>query len=99
MRPLVAAPMILARLSRIVKSWQLQTAKNRLSEVVDAAEEGTPQVITRHGRPTVVVVSIDQYDELVHAKGRFIDLLRRAPRISGGLDVRRSKDRGRKVVR
>ena len=38
--------------------WQLQTAKNRLSELVDAAVQNGVQVITRHGKPVVKVVAL-----------------------------------------
>jgi antitoxin Phd len=37
--------------------WQLQTAKAKLSELVDAAARGQPQRITRRGKSGVVVVS------------------------------------------
>jgi prevent-host-death family protein len=87
----------LSRLSRMARSWQLQTAKNRLSEVIDEAERGTPQIITRWGRSAVVVLSVETYEALVHEKGRLIDVLKRAPKIPGGLRVRRPKDTGRRV--
>lgn len=38
--------------------WQLQEAKNRLSEVIHAAEQSGPQTITRHGEPVALVVPI-----------------------------------------
>ncbi len=37
--------------------WQLQTAKVRLSELVEAALRGEPQRITRRGKDAVMVVS------------------------------------------
>lgn len=39
--------------------WQVQEAKNRLSELLDKAASEGPQVITRHGRPVAKVVSLD----------------------------------------
>ncbi len=39
--------------------WQVQEAKNRLSELLDRAALEGPQVITRHGRPVAKVVSLD----------------------------------------
>jgi hypothetical protein len=30
--------------------WPLQEAKNKLSEVIDRAAKGGPQVVTRHGK-------------------------------------------------
>ena len=39
-------------------------AKNRLSELLEAAENGEEVVITKHGRPTVVMLSIDDLESL-----------------------------------
>lgn len=43
--------------------WQLQVAKNRLSEVVDAAVMHGAQIITRHGKPIVKVVSLSVVEQ------------------------------------
>lgn len=77
--------------------WQLQDAKNRLSEVVDQAIGGEPQIITRRGTDTAVVLSFAEWSKLSRRRGRLIDVLRRAPRVPGGLDVARSTDTGRDV--
>ncbi len=45
--------------------WTLQDAKNKFSAVVDAAMAGTPQQVTRRGKPAVVVLSADDYQHLV----------------------------------
>ena len=45
--------------------WNLQDAKNRFSAVVDAALAGTPQEVSRRGKPAVVVVSAEAYARLV----------------------------------
>ncbi len=39
-------------------SWQVQEAKNRFSEVIEQALRHGPQVVTRHGKPVVHVVSV-----------------------------------------
>jgi prevent-host-death family protein len=39
-------------------TWQLQEAKNRLSEVIHAAQNQGPQTITRHGEPVAMVIPI-----------------------------------------
>lgn len=41
--------------------WSLQDAKNKLSEVVDAAVHGRPQLVTRRGVKTAVVMSYRDY--------------------------------------
>jgi len=44
-------------------SWSVQDAKNRFSEVVEAAQR-EPQTVTKHGKPAVVVVAAEQYERL-----------------------------------
>jgi prevent-host-death family protein len=44
-------------------TWSVQDAKNRFSEVVEAARR-KPQTVTKHGKPAVVVVAADEYDRL-----------------------------------
>ena len=44
--------------------WPLQEAKNKFSELVNAALAGEPQRVTRRGQPAVVVVSADEYERL-----------------------------------
>lgn len=44
--------------------WTLQDAKNRLSEVVERAQAGVPQPISKRGKPAVVVISQADYDAL-----------------------------------
>lgn len=45
--------------------WSLQDAKNKFSAVVDAACQGTPQLVTRRGTPAVVVISAEKYEEML----------------------------------
>lgn len=45
--------------------WTLQDAKNKFSAVVDAALAGTPQEVSRRGKPAVVVLSAADYQHLV----------------------------------
>ena len=44
--------------------WQLQEAKARRSELIDDTLEKGPQVVTRRGSDTAVVVSIDEWHKL-----------------------------------
>jgi prevent-host-death family protein len=43
--------------------WSVQDAKNRFSEVVEAARE-KPQTVTKHGKRAVVIVAAEEYDRL-----------------------------------
>ena len=79
------------------RSWQLQDAKNRFSEVVDGAIRNGPQIITRRGVEAAVVVSAADWGRLSRRRSPLIEVLRRAPRTPGGLDVSRARDTGREV--
>jgi prevent-host-death family protein len=48
------------------RSWSVQDAKNRFSEVVEAARR-RPQTVTKHGKPAVVVVDVAEYERLRRA--------------------------------
>jgi len=48
--------------------WQLQDAKSHFSELIDAALETGPQVVTRRGVDTAMVVSIDEWRKLKDEK-------------------------------
>jgi prevent-host-death family protein len=77
--------------------WQLQDAKNRLSEVVREAREQGPQIITVHGKDAVVVMSADEYRRLVPRKGTLVEFFRRSPLVGVDLELTRSQDTGRAV--
>jgi prevent-host-death family protein len=64
----------------------VQDAKNRFSEVVAAAKH-TPQTVTKHGKPAVVVVDVAEYERLrrferAHAPS-FADVLLSMPQDDG----------------
>ncbi len=45
-------------------TWQLQDAKARFSELIDASLREGPQVVTRRGVETAVVVPIEEWRRL-----------------------------------
>lgn len=45
--------------------WQLQEAKNNLSQVVKEADRGVPQFIAVRGKQWVVVISAHDYQKLM----------------------------------
>lgn len=45
--------------------WTVQDAKNKFSAVVEAALAGTPQEVSRRGKPAVVVLAVEEYQRLL----------------------------------
>lgn len=71
--------------------WNLQDAKARLSELVDRAQAGKPQVILRRGKPAAAVVSIEQYERLTPRKS-LISFLMSPPFYGSGLEIPHNTD-------
>jgi antitoxin Phd len=77
-------------------TWQLQEAKNKLSEVLDCAQTIGPQEITRHGKKTAVILSMNDFNRMLGKKEGLIDFFKKSPLC--GLDLDRQKDISRDVA-
>ena len=81
-------------------AWQLQTAKAQFSEVFRRARAEGPQRITRQGKEGVVMISDEQYGELVgraHQPKSLVQFFRASPLVGVELDLERARDVGRDV--
>ena len=76
--------------------WQVQEAKQRLSEVLRSAEAGDPQVISRHGKDVAVVIDIATYRSLVGVEVDLHTFLRHGPTLDD-LELERSPEPSRRV--
>ena len=77
--------------------WELQEAKSRLSELVEKAAAAGPQIITKGGTETVVVISVQEYQKLKEPRRHIVDLFLDSPLRGEDLDLTRNKDTGRDV--
>ena len=76
--------------------WQIQDAKNKLSEVINRAISQGPQVITKHGEKTVVVVAYTEYETLRKSQGKLSAFFSASP--LAGLDLTRDPSSPRQGV-
>ncbi|MCX7374505.1 MAG: type II toxin-antitoxin system Phd/YefM family antitoxin [Alphaproteobacteria bacterium] len=76
---------------------QLKDAKARLSAVVDAAMQGEPSIITRHGKPQAVVLGYEEWQRLLHAAPNFARLLMALPIDDGDAIFERDQTPPREV--
>ena len=79
------------------REWQLQEAKNRLSQVVDQALHDGPQTITLRGNPSAVVISFDEYHKLTRPSTSLTQFFRQSPLSDIDLDLSRKADLSREV--
>lgn len=78
-------------------AWTVAAAKAHLSEVIAQAQK-EPQTITRNGRPSVVMVSVEEWQRRVERKGSLARFLMESPLAGSGLDLDRVEDESREVV-
>ncbi|MFH1341199.1 MAG: type II toxin-antitoxin system Phd/YefM family antitoxin [Pseudomonadota bacterium] len=77
--------------------WTLAVAKARFSEVVDRAQAG-PQIITRNGKPSAVIVSAEEWARKTARKGTLAEFLLSSPLRGADLDLERQLDPPRDVT-
>lgn len=77
-------------------TWSVAEAKARFSEVLDQAR-GAPQIITRNGKRTAVIVSTEEWERRNNRAGTLADFLTASPLRGSGLRVTRAKDRPRDI--
>ena len=83
-----------------MNGWALQDAKGKFSELVDCALTKGPQLVTRRGKETVVVVAVDQFRQFVRKQGEesLADFFRHSPlRELESEWLERDRDTGRAV--
>ena len=94
------APPTAGRLKSAGTCWQLQSAKARFSEVFRRARSEGPQLITRQGKEGVVMISDEQYDQLVgkaHQPNSLVQFFRESPLVGAELNLEREKGEGREI--
>ena len=79
--------------------WMLQTAKNKFSELIERAQREGPQLVTRRGTDTAVVLSMEDFLALSGSVDvDLVDFFQRSP--LAGIDeelLSRTRDTGREV--
>jgi antitoxin Phd len=78
-------------------AWQIQEAKQRLSEVIRLANSDGPQLVTHRGAPTVWIISDKDYNKLTKHRESIVDFFQRSPHRDIDLQIERRKDLPRTI--
>ncbi len=81
----------------MLNHWQLQDAKNRFSKVVEMAVKSGPQVVTKRGVDTIVIISMEEYRKLTRPENDLLEFFDNSPLKGVDLDLERNKDLPREV--
>ena len=80
-----------------MRSWQVQEAKARFSDLLRDAAHSGPQQITVRGRAAAVVLSTEAYERLRGRKPSLVAFLRKSPLVGLELDLERDRSPARDV--
>lgn len=75
------------------RSWQIQEAKNKLSEIVEEAIAKGPQILTRKGLEVAVILSLNEYLQLKRKQASLSEFFRQSP--MADLDLERDRSPAR----
>jgi len=75
----------------MIQRWQLQEAKNKLSQLVNEAVSSGPQIITKRGVEVAIVLSVDEYNKMVATRGKLSDFFQESP--LAGVDLQLTRDK------
>jgi prevent-host-death family protein len=80
------------------RQWAVADAKARFSEMIDRALSEGPQLITRNGQKTVIVVSAEEWERRTRRQGNLAEFFAASPLRDSGLEVERLRDGPRDVT-
>jgi len=75
----------------MARIWQLQEAKNKLSQVVEEAISNGPQVITKRGVEAVIVLSYAEYQKMILSQKPLSVFFQESPLAEETLDLSRNR--------
>ena len=77
--------------------WPVATAKAQFSQLLEQAKSHGPQTVTRHGRPAIVVVSVQDWEAKAKRSQSLTEFLMHSPLRGSGLEARRLRGKWRKA--
>ena len=78
-------------------TWQLQEAKNKFSKLVERAQHEGPQFVTKHGKESVVILSVEEYKKIVKPKSNLVQFIQTSPLSKTLINIKRDKSLGRDI--
>jgi antitoxin Phd len=78
--------------------WKLQDAKSHFSQLVEDALFLGPQYVSRRGVESVVVLSANEYHDLISQKPSFSAFLRACPTMEEDFELVREQDFPRSIA-
>ncbi len=81
-----------------VKPLGIQDARQQFLAIAERAAGGEPQIITKHGKPFVVVISAAEWQAARPKQRTLLEALRSCPVSADDLDLTRSDEMPREIA-
>ena len=73
------------------RTWQLQEAKNRFSELIEKVHSEGAQRVTRRGKEVAVIISPEEFKRLAGPKDDLVSFFARSPLSGQEVDLERDR--------
>ncbi len=84
-------------MSHDLKPLAITRGKKQVQPLVSQAQESGPQIVTKHGKEAVIVISIDEYNTLTKPKKGIAQFFQESPLVGEDIFTERSKEKPREV--
>ena len=78
-------------------NWQLHEARDKFSQVFEEARRSGPQIITVGGEEAAILLSMEDYRQLLPRQETLAEFLMNSPLRDSGIEIERDQDLGRNV--
>ena len=82
----------------MIQTWQLQEAKNKLSQVIENAVNSGPQILTKRGQEVAIVIAYTEYQKMIASRGSLSAFFRESPLAGIDVDLARDKSDARENI-
>ena len=79
------------------QEWTVANAKAHFSAIIEQARASGPQTVTRNGKPTAVIVSIEEWERRTARKGTLAEFFMNSPLRGSGIDLTRHDEPPREI--
>jgi prevent-host-death family protein len=78
-------------------SWAIKDARANFSALVDKATTEGPQIVTRNGKKTVVIVSVEEWERRNRRRGDLVEFFANSPLREEDIVIDRERDYPRDI--
>ncbi|MCP4428056.1 MAG: type II toxin-antitoxin system Phd/YefM family antitoxin [Chloroflexi bacterium] len=80
-----------------MNKWEMKEAKSEFGQLIEAAQQKGPQIVTEYGKKVIVVISFEEYEQIAKPKIDLVAFLKNSPLAYLDLNLTRGQDLPRDI--